>query len=1223
MFVYLSKKIAIPNNVKLNCIAWNKEEGYIAVAGSEGLLKVLKLDQAANGQSKGGLAAVSNLSMNQTLDGHKESVKVVTWNDAQQKLTSSDTDGVIMVWMLYKGSWYEEMTNDRKKSTVAGMSWTSDGAKICIVYEDGAIIVGSVDGNRIFGKELKNTHLTDVQWSPDNRLILFALVNGECHLYDNQGNFAMKLHIQCVSLSGSSSSRTMRIASISWFSGGSANLRSFNSRNRPVLAICYENGKVQIMRNENDDAPAIFDTGMRNVDAKWNHDGSVLAICGTTLDTVTPAPLRDTNQVCFYSPLGRLYRTLKVPGSDITSLSWEGKSLRIAMAVDSFIYFANIRPDYIWCYFEKTVVFLSGSSSSSGKDPSSTNVITFWNTVSNQSFLKEVEPTLSLAASSEHCVLGVECVSNNIKEIALSMLERRQTNDDRVYQLLLCNSIGTTVDSKYTDIRPSFVGINSSYVAIASQEEILIWHYHTPKSSSTLHSVKARKEKRFHIDDTPTGVEMAKDLMLSTTTSSSGGGGGGASSSDAQFQQCGINDPICALALSEKLLLVARESGVINEYSIANVALRNRHTMHSKVHKMAINCNSTRAAIIDHMGVMTLLDLDDNRETQLNFSRVERKDVWAVSWAKDNPLLLALMEKTRMYIFRGNDPEEPISCSGYICNFEDLEITSVLLDDIISIGESQNSTHIIQLRVKSLRDTDDLLEHVGLEDAKQFIEDNPHPRLWRLLAESALKKLELDTAENAFVRCANYPGIKLIKRLRNINSQVLQKAEISAFYGEFEEAEKLYMDADRRDLAIDLRMTLCDWFRVVQLYRMGGSGVSDQQMETAWREIGHHFANLKSWESAKEYYEKSHYIEGFMDALYHLEQFDELEKCVEKLPDKSPLLTKLADMLASVGMCSEAVLAYLKFGDQKAAVNTCVNLRQWGQAVELAQKYQMPQVNTLLSKHAQQLLNEGRLTEAIELQRKAGRYLDAARLLTKLAERELDKHAPLMRIKKIYILAALLAEEHLKSVATPELDYASGRNTLLDSISLEDAASIERMWHCAEAYHFMLLAQRQLRFGIMHSAVITALRLRDYEDVLPVEDIYSLLALASCADRSFGTCSKALMKLESLNMLPEKSQQDYEELAVNIFAKNEPVDNKVDTVACYACAANVPDCFPSCTECGARFPACISSGKPITQPTSNIWICTTCHHCASPMEITRHRTCPLCHSLIVSMTVEF
>lgn len=140
-------------------------------------------------QSKGGLAAPSNLSMNQTLEGHKASIQVVVWNEQQQKLTTSDRDGVIMVWMIYKGSFFEEMTNDRKKSTVKGMSWTSDGQKICIVYEDGAVIVGSVDGNRIWGKELKNTSLSAVQWSPDNRLLLFAIRNGEVHLYDNQGLF--------------------------------------------------------------------------------------------------------------------------------------------------------------------------------------------------------------------------------------------------------------------------------------------------------------------------------------------------------------------------------------------------------------------------------------------------------------------------------------------------------------------------------------------------------------------------------------------------------------------------------------------------------------------------------------------------------------------------------------------------------------------------------------------------------------------------------------------------------------------------------------------------------------------------------------------------------------------------------------------------------------------------------------------------------------------------
>lgn len=63
------------------------------------MLKVLKLEQAATSttQQKGGLAAPSNLSMNQTLEGHKASIQVVVWNETQQKLTTSDQDGVIMV----------------------------------------------------------------------------------------------------------------------------------------------------------------------------------------------------------------------------------------------------------------------------------------------------------------------------------------------------------------------------------------------------------------------------------------------------------------------------------------------------------------------------------------------------------------------------------------------------------------------------------------------------------------------------------------------------------------------------------------------------------------------------------------------------------------------------------------------------------------------------------------------------------------------------------------------------------------------------------------------------------------------------------------------------------------------------------------------------------------------------------------------------------------------
>lgn len=64
----------------------------------------------------------------------------MTWNKNYRKLTTSDENGLIIVWMLYKGSWYEEMINNRNKSFVQDMKWSADGQRICIAYHDGIAI---------------------------------------------------------------------------------------------------------------------------------------------------------------------------------------------------------------------------------------------------------------------------------------------------------------------------------------------------------------------------------------------------------------------------------------------------------------------------------------------------------------------------------------------------------------------------------------------------------------------------------------------------------------------------------------------------------------------------------------------------------------------------------------------------------------------------------------------------------------------------------------------------------------------------------------------------------------------------------------------------------------------------------------------------------------------------------------------------------------------------
>lgn len=43
----------------------------------------------------------------------------------------------------------------------------------------------------------------------------------------------------------------------------------------------------------------------------------------------------------------------------------------------------------------------------------------------------------------------------------------------------------------------------------------------------------------------------------------------------------------------------------------------------------------------------------------------------------------------------------------------------------------------------------------------------------RLLAESALEKLDLEVAEKAFVRCQDYQGIKFVKKLNKLDVSFL------------------------------------------------------------------------------------------------------------------------------------------------------------------------------------------------------------------------------------------------------------------------------------------------------------------------------------------------------------------------------------------------------------------------------------------------------------------
>lgn len=69
-----------------------------------------------------------------------------------------------------------------------------------------------------------------------------------------------------------------------------------------------------------------------------------------------------------------------------------------------------------------------------------------------------------------------------------------------------------------------------------------------------------------------------------------------------------------------------------------------------------------------------------------------------------------------------------------------------------------------------------------------------------------------------------------------IQNEGVKRAEVAAWFKNYDEAEKLYLEADMRMLAVRMRKRLGDWFKVVQLLKTGTGG-NDTEIEEAYNEV--------------------------------------------------------------------------------------------------------------------------------------------------------------------------------------------------------------------------------------------------------------------------------------------------------------------------------------------------------------------------------------------------
>jgi WD repeat-containing protein 35 len=116
----------------------------------------------------------------------------------------------------------------------------------------GTLIVGSVEGQRLWGKEI-SAKVYLVQWSTDGKMLFLATKSGEVQIYDSYGNFMVR-HQQCLlsnhqnRMSPTQVPPGSSIIAMDWYNG----LYGYVEPSTPTFAIAFDTGKVKILRDERD-----------------------------------------------------------------------------------------------------------------------------------------------------------------------------------------------------------------------------------------------------------------------------------------------------------------------------------------------------------------------------------------------------------------------------------------------------------------------------------------------------------------------------------------------------------------------------------------------------------------------------------------------------------------------------------------------------------------------------------------------------------------------------------------------------------------------------------------------------------------------------------------------------------------------------------------------------------------------------------------------------------
>jgi WD repeat-containing protein 35 len=925
----------------------------------------------------------------------------------------------------------------------------------------------------------------------------------------------------------------------------------------------------------------------------------------------------------FYNIKGELIKRFVCP-CHINSFSW-GNSSTIALAAEKYIYLAFVKYKYKWTYFNDTIVF--GYLLSDNKY----NII-FLDTINNTKQCKLVYNLINVLSSDFYCLII-------------------QEKDENQYSFMITNSFCNVLDTKLCPVEPIYYSMNNEFIAISDYDYIYILQYRgyvKPKiegnnadknskhsdlglSIKTRYNVSMNKLDQKYMNEFCFFIEEDLNPGINYDYNS--------------FQHTKkAKNQIINIYLSSNYLYVAKINGIINKYNLYLMTIDKKIKIDENIKEFGLSPFEQYLWCLNTNDYLSIYNLEKDNPEKLNYYQ---KEVWDIKWSikKDDEeinkdtLEFAILQKNRLYFINNLQIEgEMQKCSDYLGTYLDNEVTAIKIEKLNNDRNNdffEGKDYLKKYENKVLREFNELLENdekTDLKEAFDYATSHPTTKFFSSLKKKALDKMDFDTAQKTMLQTGDFEGLEFLKNVKNIEDDELKKAEILQYNSNYDEASNKYNKMNRGDLNLAMQMKLGKWDKVTDIMSKNNANSKDENLKIAYNNYADELMEKKDYDKAEENYEKAGNIQGLTNVYFAKEDYNKAADMLEVIPEEDEFLEEIGDKFRGIGMCDEAVKAYIKHGNINKAMETYVANNKWGEAIELSRKNDFINMEQLTSKFSSEFIKSGRKLDLVELYRKANMTNEVNKYLIEIAnDMRKIRLGPLI-IKKIYVLAALELERYKSQISDSQINTDDHlHHTNSDELKNKEknekkkinnkysSKEIDRIifnnWRGAEAFHYYMLCQVQLYNKKFKEACKTVMRLTLYEKEIGTEEVYQLIALCSYLNKCFKICSYALCILQNCESINMYRRLKYKDLAESIFLKYGPknIDEKYFKCSNEDCKQLVSEYDIYCKNCGNNFSGCVLTGASIFD--HHYFKCKQCHHKTKKSEVKKNpiNNCPLCH----------